>query len=244
MALSPAERTLLQRVADRDQVFENQNVHDPSEGQRLDGELRELQKLERRGLAAEILEWTPRDAGARTPRRGRRRHFGTCLRRVAPRLTSQAQTDQQMGSLHPASCAGHRRAIRQQLSRQSGQRAHPEPERNPDDSYHRNRTQESHEGEGEGQAPPLRRLTRHILYRDGPAPIFSNAAPRRRCKGSPRAGFRTATPRLLVGNSVQLELPGLLPRPPRGLPVRRPLFFGGLNSRVVYQFQPNVENGG
>ena len=38
----------------------------------------------------------------------------------------------------------------------------------------------------------------------------------------PRAGLQPATP--LIGNSVQLELPGLLPRPPHGLPVRRPLF--------------------
>jgi hypothetical protein len=52
--------------------------------------------------------------------------------------------------------------------------------------------------------------------------ILKSAAPRRRCRGVPRAGFQPAIP--LIGNSAQLELPGLLPRPPHGLPVRRPLF--------------------
>jgi hypothetical protein len=50
MKLTPAERALLQQVADRDPMFGNQNVQDPAEHARLDGELRELRKLQPRGL--------------------------------------------------------------------------------------------------------------------------------------------------------------------------------------------------
>jgi hypothetical protein len=61
-----------------------------------------------------------------------------------------------------------------------------------------------------------RRLTRHTLYRDGPAPILKAYRPSKAVQGSAPGGFSTRHP--LIGNSVQLELPGLLPRPPHGLP--------------------------
>ena len=89
-------------------------------------------------------------------------------------------------------------------------------------------------GDGECGLPLLLEYPRHrdvsmtFYHRaDGwcrlrPSHILTSAAPRRRCRGVPRAGFQPATP--LIGNSAQLELPGLLPRPPHGLPMRRPRF--------------------
>jgi hypothetical protein len=72
---------------------------------------------------------------------------------------------------------------------------------------------------------------------------LNRTAPRRRCRGVPRAGFQPATP--LIGNSAQLELPGLLPRPPHGLPMRRPRFPAASIPRgVVYQFQRDAREWG
>jgi hypothetical protein len=47
--LTPAERRLLQRVAERDACFRNCSIHSAAECERCDAEVRELEQLERKG---------------------------------------------------------------------------------------------------------------------------------------------------------------------------------------------------
>jgi len=53
-SMSPTELRLLRRVAERDACFRN-FIHSPAERERCDAEVRELQKLERKGWLT--LQW-------------------------------------------------------------------------------------------------------------------------------------------------------------------------------------------